>query len=294
MGEITKAIIPIAGLATRFLPLSKVLPKEFFPLVDKPLLQYAVEELKSSGVNEIIFIVNATNKKSVGEYFKKDSRIEKLLEEQKKNSILEEVKNLDTLAEGLSFSFIQQTNPLGDGHAVLQASKLVGDNPCFVVYPDDMVESTVPCSLQLAKVFKTAQKPILSLYRVPQERLPSYGVVAVEKIASRLYKIKKIVEKPLPGEAPSDFAIVGRRVITPEVFAYLKKTRPNKKGEIVLSEALGEMAKDGVLLYGYEFEGKWWECGDKKNWLFSNTHFALKHPVFGKDLQKLLKEEKFL
>lgn len=294
MGEITKAIIPIAGLATRFLPLSKVLPKEFFPLVDKPLLQYAIEELKASGVTEIIFVVNSHNKKTISEYFKRDPQIEKILEEKKKLDLLNEVKNVEKLASGLSFFYVQQANPLGDGHAVLQAQKLVGDNPCFVAYPDDVVESVMPCSLQLAKIFKTAQKPILSLYKVPKEKLPSYGIVAVEKIASRLYKVKKIIEKPEPSEAPSDFAIVGRRVITPEVFAYLKKAHPNKKGEIVLSETLGEMAKDGIILYGYEFEGKWWECGNKKSWLISNTHFALQHPMYGKDLQKFLKEEKLV
>lgn len=293
MSEITKAIIPVAGLATRFLPLSKVLPKEFFPLVDKPILQYGIEELKASGVTEIIFVVNARNKKAISEYFRRDPHIEKILEEQKKADLLEEVRQIEKIAQGMSFSYVQQTNPLGDGHAVLQAQKLVGDDPCFVLYPDDVVESAVPCSLQLAKIFKTSQKPVLSLYKVPKEKLPFYGIVAVEKIASRLYKVKKIIEKPQANEAPSDFALAGRRIITPEVFSVLKKASPNKKGEIVLSEVLGDMAKDGMVIYGYEFEGRWWECGDKKNWLFSNINFAAKHPLYGKDVQKFLKEEKF-
>ncbi len=294
MEEITKAIIPIAGLATRFLPLSKVLPKEFFPLVDKPLLQYALEELKASGVTEVVFVVSARNKKAIAEYFKRDPHIEKVLEEHKKTELLEEVKQVEKLAQGISFSFIQQTNPMGDGHAVLQAAKLIGDNPCFVLYPDDVVEAQVPCSLQLAKVFKTAQKPVCALARVPKEKLPSYGIVAIEKIANRLFKVKKIVEKPQEENAPSDLAIVGRRVITPEVFSYLKKAQPNKKGEIVLSEVLAEMVHDGTIVYGCEIEGKWWECGNKKDWLLTNIHFAAKHPLYGKEVQKFLKEEKLI
>lgn len=294
MEGITKAVIPVAGLGSRFLPLSKVLPKEFFPLVDKPLLQYALEELKASGVTDIVFIVNPRNKKAIGEYFRKDVRIEKALEEHKRTELLEEMQSLEKLSQGLSFSYIQQINPLGDGHAVLQAQKLIGDNPCFVLYPDDVIESPTPCSLQLAKMFKTAQKPILALYKMQKEKLPAYGVVGVEKIARRFYKVKKIIEKPSPDAVPSDLALVGRRILTPEVFSYLKKARPNKKGEIVLSEVLGDMAKDGTIIYGYEIEGRWWECGNKKDWIFSNVNFALKHSLYGKDLQKFLHNEKLV
>jgi len=294
MGEITKAIIPVAGLATRFLPLSKVLPKEFFPLVDKPLLQYAIEELKASGVSDVVFVVNTNNKKAVGEYFKRDVHIEKMLEEKKRIDVLEEVKNLEKLIEGLTFSYVLQTNPLGDGHAILQAAKLIGDNPFFEVSPDDVVESKVPCSAQLAKTFATSQKSVLALAKVPQEKISAYGIAGVEKIASRLFKIKKIVEKPSLGEAPSEYALPGRKILTPDVFSYLKKAKPNKKGEIVLAEVLADMIHDGIIMYGWEIEGRWWECGDKKQWLFSNVSFALKHPVYGKELQKFLKEEKFL
>ncbi|MBI1984641.1 MAG: UTP--glucose-1-phosphate uridylyltransferase [Candidatus Wildermuthbacteria bacterium] len=294
MGEITKAIIPLGGLGTRFLPLSRVVTKEFFPLVEKPLVHYVIEELRDSGVKEIVFVTSQSNKKALSEYFKNDLKLEKLLEEQKKEDLLKAVRNVAKLSEEISFSFVQQANPLGDGHAVLQAQKLIGNEPCFVAYPDDVMESAQPVSLQLAKVYKTSEKPVLALYRMPKEKLVSYGSPECEKIANRLYKIRKIAEKPSLESVPSEFAIVGRRIITPEVFSYLKKAKPNKKGEVVLSEVLGEMVKDGKIVYGYEIEGKWWECGDKRSWLFSNTALALKHPEFGKDLQKFIKDEKLI
>ncbi|OHA73902.1 MAG: hypothetical protein A3B24_03500 [Candidatus Wildermuthbacteria bacterium RIFCSPLOWO2_01_FULL_48_16] len=293
--EITKAIIPIGGLATRFLPLSKVVTKEFWPLAEKPLLQYAVEELKNSGITDIVFIVNSRNKEQVAEYFSSAPALEKILEEQKKEDLLESVKKLEKLSQGLSFSFVTQTKPQGDGNAVLLAKKYVGDNACMVVYPDDVMVSNVPAALQLVKTFKTAQKPVLGLVQLPQEKLTSYGVVGAEKIATRLYKIKKLVEKPQSVEAaPSDLVSVGRRVLTPEVYDYLKKAKPNKKGEVVLAEVLGEMAKDGKILYGYELEGTWLECGDMKNWLYSFARSTLSHPLYGKDIQKHLKQERII
>src|SRR3989344_7081287 len=193
--DIVKAIIPLGGLATRFLPLSKVLPKEFWPLVEKPLIQYAVEELKNSGVTDIVFVVNSLNKDLIGEYFASSPSLEKVLEEQKREELLESLKRIEKLSQGLSFSFVMQQKPQGDGNAVLLAKKYIGDNACMVVYPDDVMVSNVPAALQLVKTFKTAQKPVLGLVQLPQEKLTSYGVVGAEKIATRLYKIKKLVEK---------------------------------------------------------------------------------------------------
>lgn len=289
MGEVTKAVVPIAGLATRFLPLSKAIPKELLPVGLKPMVLHALEELKAAGVKQVIFIVNS-NKKQVADYVKRSFQLEKLLADRNQKELLEEVQELHKTLEGFSFTFVSQQKPFGDGHAVLQAKKLIGQEPCFVLYPDDIIEAKTAACLQLAQVFKTSQKPVTALYRLPKERLSSYGVVAVEKIAQRLYKVKKIVEKP-QGEAPSDLAIIGRRIITPEVFDYLKKAKPNKKGEVVLSEVLGDMVKDGKIVYGYEIEGKWWEAGNKEDWLKTHLHFSLKDPKFGKELQEFLKEE---
>ena len=289
MGEITKAVIPIAGLATRFLPLSKAVPKELLPVGLKPMVLYALEELKAAGVHQVIFIVNG-NKKQVADYVKRSFQLEKLLADRNQEELLKEVQELHKTLEGFSFTFVSVQKPLGDGHAVLQAKKFVGQEPCFVVYPDDIIEAKIAGCTQLAQVFKTSQKPVTALARIQKERLSSYGVVGVEKIAQRLFKIKKIVEKP-QGEAPSDLAIIGRRIITPEVFDYLKKAKPNKKGEVVLSEALGDMVRDGKIVYGYEIDGTWWEAGNKKDWMRTNLHFSLKDPRFGKDLQQFLKEE---
>ena len=293
--DIVKAIIPLGGLATRFLPLSKVLPKEFWPLVEKPLIQYAVEELKNSGVTNIVFVVNSLNKDLIGEYFASSPSLEKTLEEQKREELLESLRKVEKLIQGLSFSFVAQTKPQGDGNAVLLAKKYIGEDPCVVLYPDDVIVSDVPATLQLAKTFKTAQKPVLGLVSLSQEKLSAYGVVGAEKIATRLYKVKKLVEKPAtPEAAPSNLVSVGRRVLTPEVFDYLKKAKPNKKGEVVLGEVLGEMAKDGKILYGYELEGKWLECGEIRSWLYSFVRTTLLHPTYGKDIQKLLRSEKII
>jgi len=291
MSEVKKAIIPVAGLGTRFLPLSKVIPKELWPLVDKPVIQYIIEEAKSSGISEIIFVITP-EKKIVLNYFKKSPRIEKILKERKKDHLLEEIRILEGLCKDLSFSFVFQRKPLGDGHAVLQAQKIVGEEPVAALWADDVVESKIPCLLQLLKVFKTCQKPVLAPYRLPKERLPFYGIIDVEKIASRFYKIKKIVEKPSIEEAPSNLALAGRYVLTPEVFYYLKKAKIGKRGEIILSEVLDKMVKDGKIIYGYEFEGRWLECGNKLSWLESHLYLSLKHPQYGDKLKKYLKEIK--
>jgi UTP--glucose-1-phosphate uridylyltransferase len=292
MPEITKAVIPLAGMATRHLPLSKVVPKEFLPLGDKPLIQYILEEVKASGVKEVIFVVNA-NKKIVSDYFKKSPQLEKILEEKKQEDLLQALSEAEGLASGITFSYVSD-KPLGDGHAVLQARKLVGEEPCFVIYADDIIEAKDPCASQLAQVFRTAGRPIVGLFEVPREKVSSYGVVMPEKIANRLYKIKGIVEKPAPEAASWRLVITGRSIITPEVFDYLKKARPNKKGEISLTETFGQMVKDGKIIYGYECEGRWWECGNKEGWLKSSVYFAANHPKFGKEVRKFIKEEKLI
>jgi len=293
---IKKAILPIAGLGTRFLPLSKIFPKEVWPLVDKPVIQYLVEEAKNSGISEIIFVISP-EKKVVVDYFQKyylqkSPKIEKKLREQGKINLLEELKKMEELCQGLSFNFVFQKKPLGDGHAILQAKDLVKDEPVAVLFGDDIVESKIPCLAQLMKVFKTAQKPVIALSQVPKEKVPSYGIVGVEKIANRLFKIKKIVEKPTLDKAPSDLAIVGKYILTSEVFDYLKKAKPSKKGEIILAEVFESMLGDGKVIYGYQFEGNWLECGTKEGWLECHFYLTLKHPKYGLKLKEILKKIK--
>jgi len=286
---IKKAIIPVGGMGTRFLPLSKVFPKELWPLVDIPVIQYIVEEARQSEIKEIIFVVSP-EKKFVLNYFKESPKTEKILKDRKKNHFLQPLKKIEELVSDISFSCVLQRKPLGDGHAVLQAEKILGSEPCGVLFGDDIVDSKVPCLLQLSKIFKTCQKPIIALKKVAKEKLSSYGVVEVEKIANRLYKIKRIVEKPSPEDAPSDLSVVGKYILTPEVFDYLKRAKPNQKKEIILAETFDKMIRDGKIIYGYEFEGEWLECGNKLEWLKSHLYLSLKHPQFGPELKKYLKQ----
>ena len=290
MTEIKKVIIPIAGAATRFLPLSKVLPKDILPIADIPSIQYLIKEAKDSGIEEIIFVLSPNNKK-VLDYVKNSPKLEKTLKEKNKGDILEEMKDLDELFSGLKFSSVIQKEPLGDGHAILQAAKLIKDEPVAVMFGDDIISSKVPSLEQLAQVFKTCKKPIIGLFKLPREKLVSYGVPILEKIASKLFKIKGIIEKPDLDSVPSDYAITGRYILTPEVFDYLKKAKPTVKGEIILAEVINNhMIKEGRLIYGYEIDGKWFECGDKLKWLKSNLYFSLNHPKYGAELREYLKE----
>jgi len=286
---IKKVIIPVAGLGTRFLPQSKILPKEFFPLVDKPIIQYIVEEVRDSGIKQIIFVINP-KRKLVSDYFKKNTRLNQLLKNRDKNELLEEVKKIEEISKNVSFSYVFQKKPLGNGHAILQAkSKVNSKEPYGVLFNDDIIISRTPCFLQLSQVFETYQKPIIALKKVPKEEVYHYGIVKVEKIANRFYKIKDVVEKPSIGSAPSDLAIVGRYILTPEIFNYLEKVPYGKNKELLLTDAFEKMLKDEKTIYGYEIEGDWLECGDKERWLKSNLHLSLKHPEFGPKLKKYLK-----
>src|SRR3989344_9512169 len=253
MTKVSKAIIPIAGLGTRFLPLSKVLPKELWPLLDKPVIQRITEEALASGIKKIIFVTRP-GKKIILDYFK---------------------------SLRIPFEKVSQNKQLGDGHAVLQAESKIKNEAVAVLFGDDIVESKTPCLAQLIKVFKKYQKPVIALYRLPKEQLSSYGIVGVEKIGPRVYKIKKIIEKPHAKDAPSNLAIVGKYILTPEVFKYLAEAKPGFKAEIILTDTFTKMIKEGKEILGYEFEGKWLECGNKLAFLKSHLYLCLKHPEFG-------------
>jgi len=290
--EIKRVIIPVAGLGTRFLPLSRAVPKEFFPLVDKPVIQYIIDEIKKSGIKEVVFVVSP-GQKTILNYFKKSPELEKLLVKRKKENILKELKDFEETFEGISFSFAVQKKPLGDGHAILQAVKQIEGGPVAVLFGDDIIDSETPALMQLMNIFKTCSAPVVALKELPREKVPAYGVVAVEKIASRLYKIKKIIEKPELSQAPSNLVIVGKYILTPEVFGYLKKTSPSKKGEIILAEVFDKMLSDGKIIYGYELKGEWLECGDKLKWIKSFFYSALKDPRFKDELKRYLKSIKY-
>ena len=287
--DIKKAIIPVAGLGTRFLPLTKAIPKPVLPLADRPMIDYIVEEAKKSGIERVVFVLSS-DKNNILDYFKKNSKLENILEKRNQKDILKSLKELDKEIENISFSSVIQSSPKGDGDAILKAQKIIGKDACGVLFGDDIILSKIPALEQLSNIFKTCQKPIVCLKKVPKNMLSSYGVVKVDKIANRLYKIKDIIEKPKKEEdMPSDLAIVGRYIITPLVFEYLKKVNSNHKGEIILAQAFKDMLKDGKIVYGYEIEGEWLECGNKINWLKSNLRICLQHPEFGPILKDYLK-----
>ncbi len=286
--EVKKAIIPVAGLGTRFLPLSKAVPKEFFPLADKPIIQYIVEEVKNSGIKEIVFVVSP-RQKTILSYFQKDPELEKVLEKRKKEALLKELKDFENVFEDISISFVVQKVPGGDGHAILQAGRAAKKEPVAVSFSDDVIDSDTPALLQLVNIFKTCNAPVVALKALPREKVTAYGVVDVEKIANGLYKIKKIIEKPELSQAPSNLVICGKYVLTPEVFGYLKTAKPSKKGEIILAEVFDKMLADGKVIYGCEMKGEWLECGDKLKWIKSFFYLCLKDPRYRDELKQYLK-----
>ncbi len=291
MKEIKKAIFPIAGLATRFLPFSKAVSKELIPLVDKPLIHYNVEEALLSGIKQIEFIARPKQKDFLN-YFKKDPLLEKLLEEKNKKEELKSLKEVEGFLKDISFSVSSQKKASGDANAIFQARKFINKEPCGVFFCDDIVKSEEPCFSQLIEVFKTCNRPVLALMQMPEERLSSYGTVSVEKIANSFYKIKKVVQKPKLGEAPSNLAIIGRMILTPDVFEFIASDKKMIENDCSIAQVLGRMAEEGRPVYGYEIKGEWLECGNKKLWLESFVSLLLDDPEFGPGIRKKIKEMK--
>lgn len=286
MMKIKKAIIPVAGFGTRFLPATKAQPKEMLPIVDKPIIQYLVEEAVAAGIEEIIFITGR-GKRAIEDHFDYSFELEQTLVEKNKMDKLEAIYNISNMAK---FTFVRQPKPLGDGEAILRARHLVGDEPVAVLFGDDIVDSEKPCIAQLMDVFYKYESPVLALMRVPKEEVSSFGVVDGVKVNGRIYEIKNLVEKPKMEEAPSDLIIVGKYILTPSVFEELSKVVPAKDGEIRLADALRNMLGKKAF-YGYEFEGKRYDCGSKLGFLEATVDFALKHPEVRDAFKEFLKEK---
>ncbi len=282
--RVRKAVIPAAGLGTRFLPASKVVPKEMLPIVDRPVIQYAVEEAAASGVEQIV-IVSAQSKRALEDHFDTHYELETRLAEAGKELELAELRRLQNLAE---FVFVRQPAPLGNGHAVLCARRAVGDEPFAMLWGDDLVDARVPVLQQLMPVFQEHGKSVAAVLRVAREDVPKYGIARVRPVAPRTFAIEELIEKPSIESAPSDLAMVKELILTPDVFDELERTRPGKGGEIWLTDALNRMAKRGAL-YAYEFEGRRYDVGDKLQWLEANVAFALKRPDLGPGLSEFLR-----
>ena len=269
--KVRKAIIPAAGLGTRFLPATKAQPKEMLPIVDKPTIQYIIEEAVASGIEEIL-IITGRNKKSIEDHFDKSVELEMELEKAGKQEMLDLVRGISDMVD---IHYIRQKEPRGLGHAIYCAKSFVGNEPFAVMLGDDVVESEVPCLKQLIDCFNEYKTTILGVQTVSPENVDKYGIVDGIHIEDRVYKVKRLVEKPVIEEAPSNIAILGRYIITPQIFDILENTKPGKGNEIQLTDALETLIKSEAM-YAYDFEGRRYDVGDKLGFLQATVEFALK------------------
>jgi UTP--glucose-1-phosphate uridylyltransferase len=284
---ITKAVFPAAGLGTRFLPATKASPKEMLALVDKPLIQYVVEEAVASGIEEVV-LVTGRGKRAIEDHFDIAFELEEELKAKGKHHILTEVQRI---AEMVTFCYIRQKKALGLGHAVLTAKRVVGNDPFAVLLGDDIIDAKVPALRQMMDVFRRYPSTILAVQKVPRSQTHHYGVIDGKRVEDGVYVVNDLVEKPAPDEAPSNLAIIGRYILTPEIFTALEHTRPGKGGEIQLTDGLKNlMAKQPI--YAYEFQGDRYDAGDKLGFLKATVEFGLKNPEFGRPFREYLKKLK--
>ena len=283
--KIKKAIIPAAGLGTRFLPATKAQPKEMLPIVDKPTIQYIVEEAVESGIEDIV-IVNGRNKGSIEDHFDRSVELELELENKANFEALEMVKSISEMA---NIYFIRQKKPLGLGHAVLSAQKFIGNEPFAVLLGDDVVVSKTPALRQMIDVFNEYHSSILGVQKVPHELTYQYGIVGGKAVDERVYKVKDLVEKPPVDEAPSDIAILGRYILTADVFGFLESQEKGAGGEIQLTDALKRMAREEAV-YAYDFKGHRYDCGSKMGFLQASIEFGLRRPELREGLEAYIKK----
>jgi len=286
MQKVRKAVFPAAGLGTRFLPATKAQPKEMLPLVDKPIIQYVIEEAVESGLTSII-IVTGRGKNAIEDHFDVSYELEKLLEERGKTDLLEQVR---TISGMVNVCYVRQGETLGLGHAVLMAKDLVGDEPFAVMLGDDIIDSPVPCMRQMIEVFSRHGGPVVAVQQVPRGEISAYGVIdgSPEGDSGRVYRIRDMVEKPRAEEAPSDLAIIGRYILTPDIFAALESTPRDAGGEIQLTNGLRTL-KQARPLYGYRFDGVRHDAGNKLGFLKATVEFALKREDLGGPFREYLK-----
>jgi UTP--glucose-1-phosphate uridylyltransferase len=277
--KVTKAIFPVAGMGTRFLPATKANPKEMLPIVDKPLIQYAVEEAVAAGITHVVF-VTGRNKRSIEDHFDKAYELETELKGRGRHKLLEQVQ--DIVPKHVTCSYVRQAEALGLGHAVLSAKAVIGDDPFAVILADDLIDAQVPVLKQMIDIFNRRKRSVIAVQSVPREDTASYGIVQGEPDGDRLLRMTGIIEKPKPENAPSTLAVVGRYILVPRVIAHLEEARPGAGGEIQLTDALASLQHDETVL-AYAFEGTRFDCGSKLGYLQANVMYGLKHPETGSD-----------
>ncbi len=280
-----KAIIPAAGLGTRFLPATKAQPKEMLPIVDKPTLQYIIEEAVASGIEEVLIIIGR-NKNSIQDHFDKSVELELELEKKGNIEMLEEVRHIYNM---VNIQYVRQIEPKGLGHAVLCAKSFVGNEPFAVMLGDDIVYSDEPCLGQMIRKYEELKGPIVGVQTVSDDDVNKYGIVDGELLSDRVYSVRTLVEKPSKEEAPSNVAILGRYIITPAIFEILENTKPGKGGEIQLTDALKELAIKEKM-YAYDFIGRRYDVGDKEGFLEATVEYALRRPDISSGFRNYLKK----
>lgn len=287
MRKITKAVFPVAGLGTRFLPATKASPKEMLPVVDKPLIQYAVEEAIAAGITEMIF-VTGRNKRAIEDHFDMAYELEAELEARNKEALLQVLRSVKP--DNVSCFYVRQAEALGLGHAVLCAERMVNDQPFAVILADDLLDGQVPVMRQMCELHEQLGTSILGVEQIAREQSRSYGVVAGSAFNDRLIKLNGIVEKPAPENAPSNLGVVGRYVLTPAIFSHLRRLQPGAGGELQLTDGIAALMADEPVL-AYRFDGVRYDCGSKLGYLQAMVHFALRHPEvkekFGEYLRDL-------
>lgn len=286
---VRKAIFPAAGLGTRFLPATKAQPKEMLPLVDKPIIQYGVEEAVASGVDNII-IVTGRGKNAIEDHFDVSIELESFLESRGKRDQLEEVRKISSM---INVAYVRQGEPLGLGHAVLVAAELVGDEPFAVILADDVIDAETPALRQMIDVYEKVGGPVLAVERVPADQVSSYGIVDIDpsvKLGNGIHLVRDLVEKPAREEAPSNLAIIGRYILTPDIFPALKATASDKTGEIQLTNGLKQLLQQRKI-YAYEIQGTRHDTGNKLGYLKAVVYFALRRRDLGEEFRAYLRSE---
>ena len=287
--KVRKAIIPAAGLGTRFLPATKAQPKEMIPIVDKPTIQYIVEEAAAAGIEDIL-IISGRNKRAIEDHFDKSYELEEELHRKGKQELLSVVESISNIA---NIHYIRQKEAKGLGHAIYCAKSFIGDEPFAVLLGDDIVDSKTPCIKQLMNVYDEYQTTILGVQKVPLQEVSKYGIIAGSQIDERVYKVKGLVEKPEVGLSPSNIAMLGRYIISPRIFEFLESAKPGKNGEIWLTDAL-ERLMEREAMYAYDFEGDRYDVGDRIGFLKATVEFALKREDLSEEFAAFLKRRMLL
>jgi UTP--glucose-1-phosphate uridylyltransferase len=283
--RVRKAIFPAAGLGTRFLPATKASPKEMLPLVDKPLIQYAVEEAVSSGIEDII-IVTGRGKRAIEDHFDRSFELEENL---KGNGKAQPLKDIQRISELANFCYVRQSEARGLGHAVLCARHLIGDEPFAVILGDEVIDGDTPGLAQLIQVYQSGYGGVLGIQKVRPSEVSQYGIVATRRVSEGLHQVMDLVEKPAPADAPSRYAVIGRYVLSPEIFPILQRTPPGKNREIQLTDGLRVLLKEAPI-FAQEIAGRRYDAGDKLGFLKATVEFALKNPTLGPSFSRYLKQ----